>query len=450
MQKQFTSGPIRRALIMFSLPLIAGNLLQQLYNIVDTLIVGRFLGSTALAAVGSAFSLMTLLTSLLLGLCMGSGVVLSQFFGQSRLHDMKTAMANAFVLIAVIAALLTAISYVLLPALLHLLRVPLEAMADITSYLTVIFSGLFFIFIYNFVACVLRSVGNSFIPLLFLMLSTVVNIGLDLLFVLVFHWGVAGAAAATVLAQAVSAAGICIFFFLRFAHLMPSRENLRFNRALLSRIASVSVLTSIQQSIMNFGILMIQSLVNSFGVATMAAFAAGVKIDSLAYSPAQDFANGFATFVAQNTGAGKHKRVREGLIEATKLSLAFCATVSVLVFLFARPLLTMFVDPGEAEILAIGVRYLRVEGAFYIGIGMLFLLYATYRGLERAGMSIVLTVISLGLRVLLAYALAPHLGVVGIWVCIPIGWIAADVVGLIGLLRLFKRQADMRGKEPSP
>lgn len=153
---------------------------------------------------------------------------------------------------------------------------------------------------------------------------------------------------------------------------------MQFSKPLLSRIASVSVLTSVQQSIMNFGILMIQSLVNSFGIATMAAFAAGVKIDSFAYSPAQDFANGFATFVAQNTGAGKLDRVRQGIREAALLSLGFCAIVSALVFVFARPLLTIFIDPGESAILDIGVHYLRVEGVFYVGIGMLFLLYAIY------------------------------------------------------------------------
>ena len=260
-----------------------------------------------------------------------------------------------------------------------------------------------------------------------------VNIALDLLFVLVLHRGVAGAALATVIAQGLSAAGIALYFFFRLPELRPRRSNFRLDRPLLSRIASVSVLTSVQQSIMNFGILLVQSLVNSFGVATMAAFAAGVKIDSFAYSPAQDFANGFATFVAQNTGAGKPERVKQGIREAALLSLSFCAVVSALVFIFARPLLTLFIDPGEREILAVGVHYLRVEGVFYVGIGLLFLLYAIYRGLERAGMSVVLTVISLGLRVALAYAFAPHFGVTAIWLAIPIGWFIADAVGLIRL-----------------
>ena len=425
MQQDLTQGSIRAGLIRFSLPLIAGNLLQQLYNVADTLIVGRFLGNVALAAVGSAFSLMILLTSLVLGLCMGSGVVFSQLYGEGSMDKLKTAMTNAFCLIAALSVLLTVLSYALLDAFIVLLRVPPEAVPDITSYLRVIFAGIFFTFLYNFFAAALRSVGNSFASLLFLLLSTVVNIALDLLFV--------GAALATVIAQGLSAAGIALYFFFRLPELRPRRSNFRLDRPLLSRIASVSVLTSVQQSIMNFGILLVQSLVNSFGVATMAAFAAGVKIDSFAYSPAQDFANGFATFVAQNTGAGKPERVKQGIREAALLSLSFCAVVSALVFLFARPLLTLFIDPGEREILAVGVHYLRVEGVFYVGIGLLFLLYAIYRGLERAGMSVVLTVISLGLRVALAYAFAPHFGVTAIWLAIPIGWLIADAVGLIRL-----------------
>lgn len=441
MQQDLTQGSIRSGLIRFSLPLIAGNLLQQFYNIADTLIVGRFLGNVALAAVGSAFSLMVLLTSLVLGLCMGSGVVFSQLYGEGSRERLKTAIANAFVFIAILSLVLTAASYALLNAFLSLLRVPQEAIPDIMAYLSVVFSGIFFTFLYNFFAAVLRSVGNSLAPLLFLLVSTVVNIALDLVFVLVFKWGVSGAAWATVVAQILSALGIGLYFLLRLPELRPKRENMQFSKPLLSRIASVSVLTSVQQSIMNFGILMIQSLVNSFGIATMAAFAAGVKIDSFAYSPAQDFANGFATFVAQNTGAGKPDRVRQGIREAALLSLGFCAIVSALVFAFARPLLTIFIDPGESAILDIGVHYLRVEGVFYVGIGMLFLLYAIYRGLEQAGMSVVLTVISLGLRVVLAYAFAPQFGVIAIWLSIPIGWFIADIVGIARLKSALKKAA---------
>ena len=310
-------------------------------------------------------------------------------------------------------------------------------MPDIASYLLVIFAGIFFTFLYNFFAAVLRSVGNSFAPLLFLLLSTVVNIALDLLFVIVFRWGVSGAALATVIAQGLSAAGIVLYFALRLPTLRPSRATFRLESSVAGpRCRASACSSSVQQSIMNFGILLVQSLVNSFGIATMAAFAAGVKIDSFAYSPAQDFANEVLRPSSRRTrGAGKPDRVKQGIREAALLSLSFCAVVSALIFVFARPLLTLFMnDPGETEeILDIGVHYLRVEGVFYVGISLLFLLYAIYRGLEQAGMSVVLTVISLGLRVVLAYAFAPHFGVTAIWLAIPIGWFIADAVGLLRL-----------------
>ena len=435
MERDLTRGSIRKGLVLFSLPLIAGNLLQQCYNIVDTWVVGRFLGSVALAAVGSAFSLMTLLTSLLLGLCMGSGVVMSQLYGQGDREGLRRAMGNAFVGIAAAALALELAAFALLDSLLVWMRVPAEAAADLRGYLAVVFWGIGFTFLYNFFATALRSVGNSAAALWFLLCATIINIVLDLWFVTGLGWGVEGAALATVIAQAASAAGIVLYFLLKMGDLRPGLRHLKPDGGLLKRIAVVSVLTGAQQSIMNFGILMIQSLVNSFGVNVMAAFAAGVKIDAFAYAPAQDFANGFATFVAQNAGASRADRVKRGLREAAMMSLGFCALVSAVVGIFAAPLLSIFIDPAQRDVMAVGMHYLRTEGLCYVGIGLLFLLYATYRGLERAGMSIVLTVISLGLRVVLAYWLAPSWGLDAVWWAIPIGWAVADAVGLAALKR---------------
>ena len=435
LERDLTRGSIRKGLVLFSLPLIAGNLLQQCYNIVDTWVVGRFLGSVALAAVGSAFSLMTLLTSLLLGLCMGSGVVMSQLYGQGDREGLRRAMGNAFVGIAAAALALELAAFALLDSLLVWMRVPAEAAADLRGYLAVVFWGIGFTFLYNFFATALRSVGNSAAALWFLLCATIINIVLDLWFVTGLGWGVEGAALATVIAQAASAAGIVLYFLLKMGDLRPGLRHLKPDGGLLKRIAVVSVLTGAQQSIMNFGILMIQSLVNSFGVNVMAAFAAGVKIDAFAYAPAQDFANGFATFVAQNAGASRADRVKRGLREAAMMSLGFCALVSAVVGIFAAPLLSIFIDPAQRDVMAVGMHYLRTEGLCYVGIGLLFLLYATYRGLERAGMSIVLTVISLGLRVVLAYWLAPSWGLDAVWWAIPIGWAVADAVGLAALKR---------------
>ena len=198
----------------------------------------------------------------------------------------------------------------------------------------------------------------------------------------------------------------------------------------MRELLDLSMLTCAQQSAMNFGILLIQRLVDSFGPITMAAFAAAVKIDTFAYLPVQDFGNAFSTFVAQNFGACRTERLRRGFRQALLLSAGFSVVISALVCIFAHPLMHIFVQAGETEVLAAGVRYLRVEGAFYAGIGCLFLLYGFYRAVKRPGMSVVLTVISLGTRVALAYALAGTLGEVGIWAAIPIGWALADLTGL--------------------
>ena len=433
MQHDLTRGPITKTMLAFAAPLILGNLLQQFYNIADTFIVGRFLGSQALAAVGSAYTLMTFLTSILLGLCMGSGAVVSIQYGQKDLDKMKNSIFISFCMIALVTIILMTAVFLLIDPIIHLLQVPKEIYGLMREYLWIIFMGIGFTFIYNYCASLLRAVGNSLIPLIFLLVSAALNIGLDLLFVIGFHWGVGGAAAATVIAQGLSAAGILIYALLRFPQLRPQKEHRHFAPWAICNIFQYSFLTCLQQSVMNFGILMVQGLVNSFGTNVMAAFAAAVKIDSFAYMPVQDFGNAFSTFVGQNFGAKQTERIKAGIKSAVTVAFFFSVAVSAIVFVFATPLLTIFIDPAETEILAVGTEYLRIEGAFYCGIGCLFLLYGLYRAINRPGMSVVLTIISLGTRVLLAYVLSaiPAIGVTGIWWAIPIGWFLADLYGLV-------------------
>ena len=299
------------------------------------------------------------------------------------------------------------------------------------AYLLVIFCGIPAISAYNFFASLLRAVGNSVVPLIFLAGSAALNIALDLAFVIGLRRGVAGAAEATVIAQALSGAGIAAYALLRCPQLRGIRRGWRVRPGAVRQVAGFSLLTCVQQSVMNLGILMVQGLVNSFGATVMAAFAAAVKIDAFAYMPVQDFGNAFSTFIAQNYGAGKRERIRAGLRGAVLTSVGFSVAVSALVCAFAPALMGLFVSHGETGIIAEGVRYLRIEGAFYCGIGCLFLLYGLYRALGRPGMSVVLTVISLGTRVALAYALSavPGIGVVGIWWSVPIGWLLADLTG---------------------
>ncbi len=434
-------------LLTFALPMIAGNFLQQLYNIMDTLIVGRALGPDALAAVGSAYTLMTFLNSVLIGMCMGSGALFSFYFGKKDLSAVKRRMQSSFLLTGMAAVVMEALSLFLCDPILRLLSVPDEVAGMMRDYVVVVFLGIVFVFLYHYYAFVLRSLGNSFVPLVFLGAASLLNIGLDLLFVPVLGRGIRGAAEATVTAQAVSGIGIAWYAWKKEKALRFTRAGFRQKKETVKEVALFAVSASVQQSVMNFGILMIQGLVNSFGKSVMAAFAAAVKIDTLAYMPAQEFGNAFSMFVSQNHGAGREDRVRRGFVSAARVSMVFCVIVSALVCLAAVPLMRIFVKAADVRIIATGVRYLRIEGAFYCGIGLLFLLYGYYRGIGRPRMSLWLTVISLGTRVVLAYALAPieAIGVSGIWAAIPVGWALADAVGLFVMRRRNKGRLENGG-----
>ena len=388
-----TVGNITSSLWKFAVPLMLGNVLQQLYNLVDTWVVGHYIGDNALAAVGSSYTLMTFLTSIVIGLCLGSSAFLSMAYGKKNQDLIRNGIFISAVMIGSLAVILTGIIYIWMNPMIRLLQVPQETTAAMREYLFYVFIGFFATFLYNYVANVLRGIGNSVTPLFFLGISVILNIFLDLYFVLVLHMGIKGAAVATVIAQYVSGVGILLYFLMRYPEYHISRKDMKWNRENLKQIMSLSGFTCLQQSVMNFGILVVQGIVNSFGATVMAAFAVAVKIDTIAYMPVGDFGNAFSVFVAQNYGAGKKERIRQG----------------------------------------------------YVGIGILFMLYGYYRAVNRPNMSVVLTVISLGTRVLLSYTLSKisWLGVTGIWVSIPIGWFLADAVGILVYLR--SRRLDEKG-----
>lgn len=440
MKKDLTHGNVTRNMLLFAGPMILGNLLQQFYNIADSLIVGRFLGPDALAAVGSAYTLMTFLTSILIGMCMGSGALFSYYFGKKEETKMKDCMQLSFLLTGGATLLLNVLVMLFCDPILRLLQVPAELLEMMHTYVWIIFMGLIFVFFYNYFTYLLRAVGNSVVPLYFLGATALLNVVLDIVFVVACKWGIAGAAAATVIAQALSGIGLMAYTWMKEPNLRFDLRRFSFSKNTAAEILRFAFSSSIQQSVMNFGILMIQGLVNSFGAQVMAAFAAAVKIDSFAYMPAQEFGNAFSLFISQNHGAGENARVRQGMKSAVRVSMAFCVAISLLVFVLAPYLMLLFIDPAKTAIIAIGAGYLRVEGAFYCGIGVLFLLYGYYRGINRPEMSLVLTIISLGTRVILAYVLAPipQIGVTGIWSAIPIGWVLADITGILYLKHLEK------------
>ncbi len=436
-----TEGSIPKKLLLFALPLIIGNILQQFYNIVDTIVVGKYLGEDALAAVGSAYTIMILITSIIIGLCMGASVFFSIRFGQKDYGGIRQSFFISFVGIFIVTIALNAFAYALLNVLINLMSIPIEIQAMFKEYMLVIFSGIFAVFLYNIFSNLLRAVGNSLIPLVFLAVSAITNVVLDLVFILYCKWGVIGAAAATVIAQYLSGIGIMLYYFIFGSDLRVKKADMKLDKHIFKEISRLSAMTCIQQSIMNLGILMVQGLVNSFGTAVMAAFAAGVKIDTLAYSPVQDFGNAFSSFVAQNYGAEKKERVKKGVKTAGFMLICFCALISLIVCLLASQLMTVFIDAENVNVITIGVKYLRIEGACYIGIGLLFMLYGYFRAINKPALSIILTVISLGVRVALSYILVycTNIGEIGIWISIPIGWLLADITGIIYGLILNKK-----------
>ena len=428
-----TKGNEMKSLVLFTLPLIGGNLFQQLYNLVDTVIVGKYIGSDALAAVGSSYMTMSFLTSVIIGLCMGSGVVFSLFYGAGKKKKLRQSFFLSFLFILVVTVILNAGSIFYIDQILKILNINEQIFQMTKEYLLIIMAGMSFVFLYNYFAAVLRSMGDSMTPLKFLIGSSFTNISLDYLFVVPYDMGVRGAALATVLSQMISAAGILLYSFYKVKEIRFSKEMLKGEKELFQMIVNQSLLTSIQQSIMNFGILMIQGLVNSFGITVMAGFAAAVKIESFAYMPVQDFGNAFSTYAAQNKGAGKVERIQRGTFHAVGLIFSCCAVISTCVVLFSRPLMQCFVQKTEVSVIEEGIHYLHVVAPFYCLIGWLFLLYGLYRGLCLPWMSIVLTIISLGTRVALAYGLTAFtkIGVTAIWWAIPTGWLLADLTGFL-------------------
>ena len=428
-----TEGPIARQMISFALPLLLGNLFQQLYNAVDSAVVGHYVGDLALAAVGSSTSLINMIVNLFMGIAVGGSVVISQYYGARDKKGLHHAIHSVLAFSVIAGIAVTVIGYFLTPQILVWMDTPENVMPMSVEYLQIIFLGGMATVFYNMGSGLLRALGDSKRPLYFLILASLLNIVLDILFVAGFNTGVGGAALATILSQAVSGVGLAVYTLAKMPELRPKKEDFAWDRGMAGKIAQYSLLTCAQQSVMNFGILMVQGLVNSFGVSVMAAFTAAVKIDSFAYMPVQDFGNAFSTFIAQNMGAKKTDRIRRGIRSAVISAVLFCVVISAVIWVWGGDLMTIFVSPEETEIIAIGVQYLHIEGACYFGIGCLFLLYGLYRGLGAPGISVVLTVISLGTRVALAYCLAPipQIGLVGIWWAVPIGWFLADAVGFL-------------------
>lgn len=440
MTKDMTKGPVLPLILSFAFPLWLGNMFQQFYNVVDSVVVGRFVSKGALAAVGASFSLMTFVSAIIIGMCMGCSVIFSRLFGAKDHENLQRSVSTSLILCAGITLVLMVITLGFTDQILHLIQIPADIFADTRLYLKIIFWGLPFVFLQNATANLLRSLGNSKTPLLFLVMACLINVALDLVLVLVFGMGVMGVAVATITAQGISSIGCLVYCLKKLDVCHFAKGQFVFDRSMLTQILSYGSLTALQQSIMTLGILVIQSIVNTFGTTVIAGFTAAVKIEAFAYLPVQDFGNAYATYTAQNKGAGQIPRIKQGLKVCVLTNVVFCALISSLVVLFSRPLMTLFVSAAETQVIAVGMQYLLYVAPFYVLIGFLFMHYAFYRGMGVLNMSVILTIISLGTRIAISYFFSRLYGPVAIWISIPIGWLLADILGFVLIPSTFSKK----------
>lgn len=423
-----TSGSPTKKIMMFSIPILLGNIFQQIYSLSDTFVVGRFLGNEALAAVGSSTAIIVLINSIIIGLCMGASVLFAEYFASKNHTKLAKAISTSSIFVVLFSLFISLLLIIFLNPILTLFQMPEEVYPLARRYLYIVLSGLVFLALYNLASAILRANGDSRTPLVFLIISTSINVAFDFIFVLFTPLGVMGPALSTLLAQIGSGLPLFIYMLKKMGYL---NIKFRFDRGVFKKVLSYSVLTSLQQSIMNFGILLVQGLVNSFGVVAIAAFAIGVRIDAFAYMPAQDFANGFAIYVSQNRGVKQYDRIKKGFKGALLTSTIFCGFIT-LIMLFLAPYFIQLFSPGDHAVIEVGSTYLRIEGLFYILIGYLFLFYALNRGLGKFKTSIILTITSLGTRVFTSYLfVALGFGINVIWWSIPLGWALADGLGLL-------------------
>ncbi len=423
--KDFTSGSATRQILLFSIPMLVGNLFQQVYSMADAIVVGRFVGGTALAAVGVAMSVLQFLLSVLIGLTTGASVIIAQLYG-ARQHDkLRGTVSTSVVFLAGFALLLTALGLVFTPLLLRALNAPPAIFGDAALYMRVIIAGMVFPVFYNMYTAYLRALGDSRNPLFILIFCTLFNIGLDLLFVARFHWGVAGAAVATVIAQAASAL-LCWLYVRRRVPLLRVGK-LVFQREAFRDILRYGTPAALQLSLVSLANLSITRLINSFGEVTMAGVTAATKIDQFATMPVVNLNMALSTFVAQNLGAGLEARAKKGFRSSLVLMLAVSVCISGLLIALGPQLLSQFVNPDDANraaILETGLGYMNIMVLFYVLFAFLFGFNGFFRGAGDAVIAMVFPVVSLSVRTLSAHLLV-HLAGMGAealaW-SIPIGW----------------------------
>ena len=426
-----TKGNEVGLLLRFALPMLVGNIFQQLYNMVDSIIVGKFVGSNALGAVGAVGNLNFLFFSLCLGLASGIGILISQFFGAGKDDYVKKIIANSVYIITISGAVMSIISFVFARPILHLMNTPAENMKDAVIYMQIVCGATVIVAIYNGISSILRALGDSKTPLIFLIVSSFINVGLDLLFVLVFHWGVAGAAWATVIAQLISAIGSILFALSRNPYLRLEKRHFTVDNDIIKKSFQIGLPVAGQNAMIAFSCVALQSVVNNYGATVMAAYTATSRVEQLVQQPFGSLGTAVSTFAGQNVGAGKYDRVSTSCKKSTLIVLVFSLMMIAVMFLFGDPIVRLFVN--EPDVIEIGARGLRITSFMYFALGMIYITRGMLNGVGDAAYAMINGLTEVVGRIGFAYLLMaiPAIGMWGVWYTNGLTWILAGAAGII-------------------
>ncbi|MBQ9166188.1 MAG: MATE family efflux transporter [Oscillospiraceae bacterium] len=432
MNQDLTQGEPRIIIRNFCLPLLGSILFQQLYNIADSLVAGKFVGENALAAVGNSYEVTLIFIAFAFGCNIGCSVIISLLFGAKEYRDMKTAVSTTFIASGVLCAVLMVLGLTQCTALLRLIQTPAEVLADSALYLNIYILGLPFLFYYNISTGIFSAMGDSKTPFLFLAFSSTANVAVDIFFVKAFNMGVAGVAWATFLCQGISCALSVIAVFRRLAACKTQEKPALFSWSLLMRITKIAIPSTLQQSFVSVGNIIIQGIINGFGPSVMAGYAAAIKLNNLVITSFTTLGNGVSNYTAQNLGANKPERIRAGFVEAWKLLLIIALPVALLYFFGAQPLLSLFMEDPTGPAMDSGIQILHILAPFYLLVCAKMPADGTLRGLGQMGLFMVSTFVDLILRVVLALILSSLMGsALGIWLSWPIGWLVGTALSFL-------------------
>ena len=431
MNKDLTVGKTSSVLWKFCLPLFGSIIFQQLYNIADSFVAGKFVSEDALAAVGNSYEITLIFIAFAFGCNIGCSVITSQLFGAKNYKEMKTAVYTTLIAGGVLCVVLMAVGVIFCTDLLCLINTPNNVLADSKLYLDIYILGLPFVFYYNIATGIFSALGDSKTPFIFLACSSLSNIGMDILFVTAFKMGVAGVAWATFICQGISCILAVVFVFIRLAKIKTTEKSKIFSWKLLGKISVVAIPSILQQSFISVGNIIIQGIINSFGSAVMAGYSASIKLNNLVITSLTTLGNGISNFTAQNLGAQKPERVKEGFKSGIKLVWMLCIPLTILYIFVGKYLLYIFLDNPSGTAMDVGIEILRILAPFYIVISAKLVADGVLRGAEMMNKFMIATFTDLILRVVLAKALSIPFGTTGIWLAWPIGWSVATVLSVI-------------------